>query len=95
MMLATLVQPLPSHNREDALGEVIRSTRYRVVIRPDKQCWEVQEWRSVAHAEPWRHFAYTRSQNRLADLWSHLHGSSACHCWPELATLPAIFAGGG
>jgi len=95
MMLATLMQPLPSPYGEDALGEVIRSTRYRVVIHPDKRCWDVQEWPNAAHAPLWRHFAYIRSQSGLAGLWSGLHGTCARHCWPELATLPAKFGGGG
>jgi len=94
-MLVALTKPQSSPYGEDALGEVIRSTRYRVVIRPDKQSWEVQERPSAAHAPLWGHFAYTRSQSRLAGLWCGLHGSSAHHCWPELATLPAIFGGGG
>ena len=95
MMLATLIQPLPSPNEEDALGEVIRSTRYRVVIRPDKRDWEVQERPSAAHAPPWRHFGSTSSRATLKSVWMGLHGASACHCWPELETLPAKFGGGG
>ena len=95
MMLAPLMQPLPSPYGEDALGEVIRSTRYRVVIRPDKQCWEVQKRPSTAHAPLWRHFAYIRSQCRVVGLWSGLLGTCARHCWPALATLPAKFGGGG
>ena len=95
MMLAeTILKPRTSPYGEDTPGEIIRSTRFRLVIRPDKQCWELQAWPGGPSTSLWRHMAYSRSRKALAALWHGLHGNCARHCWPELAHLPAKFGGG-
>lgn len=94
MKLEIFIEPHTSPFGEDTPAEVIRSTRYRVVIRADRQCWELQERHSVPPPARWRHITYTRSRRAIEQLWCGLHGSYASHCWPELAYLPAIFGGG-
>lgn len=80
---------------DEFIGEVIRSGKYRVVIRSENNCWELQKRPSTQPFARWQHIAFNRSRAAISKLWLGLHGSCARHCWPELAYLPAIFGGAG
>jgi len=75
---------------------VITHGRYRVIVCKDNWHWIIQkrEAKSTAGAR-WRSISYCRSQNTLLRLWTGLQRDSGRTDWPELATLPATFGGGG